>query len=392
MGCKQNPKNETQTENSPKQVTFAEFSMYPEEIVTYENSIDSDSIANFQNDKSINNTCDGVLSVVYQKLSLRTDKEYLEKLNYVYEASSQQDLNYRRSSSLGITVPDYGTLTWGSNKSKVQKIYNKYKTQVNYSLNYNEIIELNETYSRSEDIEKAINAWTSCVRDAYKIPYLRYTEDSDSTLKVEFEMEPNQFRGPRDKVKVTDIVFSDNLTLLSSNFKKNGKIRYSGTYNLKFKRKNTGKAYVQVDLEEGKIIPIEIPTNKPEPVWVTEIIKESYQFKVDINVSANWMNITSHDGAVQKVTFKNQDRSHYRLTFNVKTILKNPDAVVYDYYYSPTKGGLGDFQKKGVKIEPDGTLSLDCYMVTGAKKMTGTFNIFYGISKLVCKANCPDEE
>lgn len=392
--CNQETKTKSEEKLAIEEQPFASISVIEddESIDTQNKFAMSDSIFSQNSTKNYINTCDGVLSVVYQRLSLRTDKEYLEKLNYLYESTSQEDLNNRRSSSLGITVPDYGTLTWGSNKSKVKKIYNKYKTQINYSLSYNEIIELNETYSRSEDVEKAINAWTSCVRESYKIPYLRYTEALDSTLKIEFDMEPNQFRGPRDKVRVTDIVFSDNLTLLSSNFKKNDKIRYSGTYNLKFKRKNTGKAFVQVDLEEGKIIPLEIPSNKLEPEWVTETVKESYQYKVDINVSANWMKFTAPDGSVQTIKFKNQDRSHYRLSFNIKTILKNPEAVVYDYYYSPIKGGLGDFQKKGIKLEPNGTLSLDCYMVTGSKKMTGTFNIFYGVSKLVCKANCPEAE
>ncbi|WP_430402793.1 hypothetical protein [Fluviicola sp.] len=392
-GCGQNSENKEEEKQSSNEKAFAEFSMYPDEMTTaYEKGNFSDSLADFDDNKSVMNTCDGVLAVVYQKLSLKTDKEYLEKLNYLYESTSQQDLNSRKGSSLGISVPDYGSLSWGSNKSKVRKLYEKYKTQVNYSLSYNEVIELNETYSRSEDVEKAVDAWTACVRDTYKIPYLRYTESSDSTLMVEFEMQPNQYRGPRDKVRVTDIVFSDNLTFVKANFSKNGKIRYSGTYTLKFKRKNSGKAFVKVDLEEGKIIPVEIPSNKPLPTWGTETVKESYQYDVDINVSANWMRFTAPDGSVQTIKFKNQDRSHYRLSFNIKTILKNPKAVIYDYYYSPTKGGLGDYQKQGIKLEPDGTLSVDCYMVTGSKKMTGKFTIFYGISKLVCKANCPEEE
>lgn len=380
------------TENKEK--PFAEISMSEddEKIQKFNKGMFSDSLTGFTENQEYVNSCDGVLAVAYQKLSLKTDKEYLEKLNYLYESTSQQDLNSRRGSALGITVPDYGSLSWGSNKSKVRKLYKKYKTQVNYSLSYNEVMELNETYSRSEDVEKVVNAWTSCVRDTYKIPYLQYREADDGSLIVEFEMQPNQYVGPDDKVRVTDIVFSDNLTFVSSSFKKNNKIRYSGAYTLKFRRKDEGKAFVKVDLEAGKIIPVEIPSVKKDPVWKKETIKDSYQYNVEINVSANWMRFTAPDGSIQTVTFKNQDRKHYRLSFNIKTILKNPEAVIYDCYYSAITGGVGDFRNLGTKIGLDGALSIDCYMVSGAKKMTGKLTVFYGISKLVCKANCPEEE
>lgn len=382
----------TETSSSP-QDEFANIVMNAGENDT-EKSVKAmpDSVVSIDDPASYIDPCAGALSVVYQKISVRTDKEYLEKLQYLYESTSQQELNNRRGSSLGITVPDYGTLNWGSNKAKVQKLYNKYRTQVNYSLAYTELMELNETYSRSEDVQHALNAWNTCIKDTYKVPYLSYVSNDDSSVVASFEMNPNQFRGPDDKVKVTDIVYSDNLRLLSSNFKKGGKIKYSGTYNLMFKRTSNAKAFVRVDLEEGKIVPVEIPKIIDSPVIVAETVKETYQYNVDINVSANWMKFTAPNGSVQTITFPDQSRNPYKLSFNVKTILKNPDAKVEDYFYSPIKGGLGDFRKRGVKIESNGNLSLDCYLVTGAKRMTGKFTVLYSTTKLVCKANCPEEQ
>lgn len=377
-------KSDNQSDNPEPLAMFSILEEETNEKANFDNT--SDSLFSFE--KSAN-SCEPILSIVYQKLSLKSDKEYLEKLNYLYEATSQQDLNTRRSSTLGISVPDYGTLNWGSNKSKVQSIYRKYRTQVDYSLNYDEKIELLETYSRSEDVQVIADRWLSCIGITNNTPFLHLDYNDDSTVIVSFRMQPNDWNSPNDKVRVTNITFPDNLTLIKGDLR-GQRIKYSGTYTLKFKRKNLNHATIIVDLEKGNVLPVNVPAIIKAPVFVTELIKESKQFKVEINVSANWMNITSPNGSVQKVTFKNQDRSHYRLTFNVKTILKNPDAVVYDYYYSPTTGGLGDFQKKGVKIEPDGTLSLDCYMVTGAKKMKGTFNIYYGISRSICVANCVD--
>jgi hypothetical protein len=287
-------------------------------------------------------------------------------------------------------VPDYGTLDWGSNKAKVQRLYSKYKTQINYSLDYKEVLELNETYSKSEDVANALNAWNNCIRDTYKVPYLSYMTNEDSSILVSFEMQPNQFRGPNDKVKVTDIAFSSNLELLSGNFKKGGKIKYSGTYNLQFKRKDKKSGFVRVDLEEGKIISTEIRRIVDSPVYVSEVVKETYKFDVEIDVSANWMKFRAPNGSIQTIKFRDQSKNPYKLTFNVKTILKNPEAKIDDYFYSPVSGGLGDFKKKGVIIEPNGLLSVGCYLVTGAKKMKGKFTILYSSTKQVCKENCPD--
>ncbi len=385
-GSKTVKKDEKAIQDSVVKDAFVEFVIMPEDG-SNKNQV-SDSLS-FETNKAFIGSCDAAFSVVYQKLSLKTDKDYLEKLNYLYESSSQEDLQNRRSSSAGFSVPDFGAFNWGSNKSKVKSIFKKYKTKIDYSLSYNEKIELNETYTRSEDVENSLNAWTECIKITNDIPYLELLGQSDSTVTVFFELKTNPFRNNGDKVKVRDISFSENLVLINDRIE-GKKIEYGERYTLTFKRKDPYKAFVIVDLDEGyNIIPINIPAIEKDPVTVTRIINMTYECNIEINLPKNWLKVTTLEGElIGTQKFPNQ-KSPYKINFVVKTKLKNPESVIFSCYYTSTKG-LAEFKFKRTILENDGTLSLDCYLATSQKYMTGKLTILYGITQEVCVANCPE--
>lgn len=343
----------------------------------------------FDENENDPNSCGEVLTTVFQKLSVHSHKEYLQKLSYLYEATSQQDLESRKGSALGIDVPDYGSLSWGSNKTKVNTLTSKYKSQGTFTLSTDELLKLSQVYTRSADVLSAHDKWLGCIEVTNGIPRLREQLNSDSEVIVYFKMKPNAYRDGSDRVKVRNVNYSGNLVITKGDLT-GKKITYNGDYTLTFKRKNGQKATVSVDLEEGSILPVDIGAVTKEPVMVMETVKNSYQCNVEINVSANWMKIKSPGGAEQRVTFANQSRNPYKLRFNVNTKLKNPQAKILDCFYTPASGGIGDFRMKGVKLNGNNTLSVDCYMVTGGKRMKGKFTILYSETKEVCKANCPD--
>ncbi len=350
------------------------------------------------------NVCEGPLDRVYQYLSLKTDKEYIEKLHYLYEATSQQDLDKRRASSFDLDVPGYGTAKWRDNKSKVQKIYNKYKNEIDVSINNNEKVELFETYSRDGDLKVATDGWLECIIITNGVPYLKKLPSSDSTLIVSFNLQPSIHNDTKDKVRVTNITFSDNLILTQGGEIKGKKITYSGTdHTLTFKRMDLEKATVLVSLEKGRIAPIVVPAiKKPIETPVYEFVtdQEIYQGNMDIKFKEGIIKITDLDGSSQEINFKPKTIKigHFAtaklhqtqpLNFNIKTKLKNPDAFINDYYYVPITGGMKEFVKKGVKLENDGTISLDCYIKPGGYDMSGKFTILYSSTKKVCVKNCP---
>jgi hypothetical protein len=390
FGCgeKDKPESKTNSENVSNQTN--------EDQATVKFAVAEDEEINLSTNKAVIaeteskylSSCDGAFSVVYQKLSLKTDKEYIEKLKYLYESTSQSELQSRRSSSLGINVPDYGTLDWDSKKDKFRSVYKKYKNEVDFSLTYNEHIELIETYSRSEDVENALDAWIDCIKITNNIPYLQLEEQSDSSVIVFFQMMPNPYRGPNDKVKVKDITFSENLILIKGDIK-GTKIKYNDRKTLTFKRKNLDKASVIIDLDEGfQIIPLKIPAIKKDIRCETKVITEMYEAKIEINAKTSTLIFTHNDGTTQELKFKEQNRSRQKWNFKAITKLKNTESVIYDCYII---GGITQFQKKGIILEPDGTLSIDCFLETGPKIMSGKFVIVYGLTKKICVENCPDE-
>ena len=121
-------------------------------------------------------------------------------------------------------------------------------------------------------------------------------------------------------------------------------------------------------------------TATAQPVLKGESLKKpplTYICEVDINVQSNWINIISPEGTLQIIKFKNQNVNPYRLSFNVQSNLKNSNAIITNYSYRPISGGLTDFQERGVRIDPNGNLSMDCYMIVGSLLMKGQFIITY---------------
>lgn len=335
------------------------------------------------------NDCAKVFDVVKQSISVKTDKQYLENLNTLYSATSQQDLDTKSKSSVGISIPKYGVGDWYHNKSKVQKISNKYEGKSEYSLSKDEILELNETFSRTEDVQAAIKAWNSCIVETYGTIYLELNHNDDSTVIVSFLMKTNDFKGPDDKVKVTNISYSSNLTLIKGDIT-GKKINYVSVNTLTFKRSDSNQAKVLVDLAVGNIIPIEIPKVTKEilpPVYEKRIVQQTYQVRCKINRDANWIKIIRGDHT-RTIKFPNQGREHYILEFKIPTTLKNKKHKIKNCFYTPDVGGITDFKFKDVIINSNGTLSINCYLVTGANLMSGYFTIVYEISEWICVANC----
>lgn len=383
IGCKPKSESENQSRQSDstkssKNEPFAQFFVTDE---TTDKSMSSSSEEFSDEAKNYVNGCDGVFSIVYQKLSLKSDKHYLETLNYLYESKDQTQLDERRKSAIGISVPDYGVGSWKDNKSKVKTIYSQHRNEVQYSLSSYELLELNEVFSRSEDVEKAIIAWNSCIAQTSQVPHLIVRHNDSSTVIVSFKMFRNDFVNSWSRVKVRKIIYSDNL-ILEDNSLEGKRIKYTGEYTLKFIRKNRSEASINVDLEKGNIIPVTVPALPRNCETIME--EKIYVAKADINVKKSRLIITSPEGIEQLLQFKEQNRSRHKWRFKVKTKLKNNEAVIQDYFIT----GVTRFVKEGVIVEPDGTLTLDCWLQTASKVTIEKFVIIYSQSSTLC----PDEE
>lgn len=103
-----------------------------------------------------------------------------------------------------------------------------------------------------------------------------------------------------------------------------------------------------------------------------------YECAVKINVSANWLSITHPSGASQRITFPDMRGPKYGLNFKIRTNLNKDSVTIYDYYYRAITGGVTEIKKIGIVPECDNeTLSLNYYIYTQNKMMTGKFIILY---------------
>lgn len=349
--------------------------------------LNQDTSLLFEAEESYANPCDAVLQVVFQKLSITSHKTYLETLHYLYQSENQKQLDERRKSSVGISVLNYAEGSWNDNKTSITQIMNKYREQRDYSLQTEEMLVLNSTYSRKEDVEKAITAWNNCVAGQQRIPFLREQHNDESTVIVSFRMFPNEYTHSWERVRVKKITYSNNLELVEGGIIEGRTIPYKGEYTLKFNRKNLKKASISVDLEKGNIIPITIASlDSPEytTVWVTE----TSEAKVYINAKNSTLRIKFPDGRDTTMRFREQNRSRQKWNFRVNTNLNYKEAIIVDYYIV---GGLAQFIKDYPIIGPKGNLILPCFLETAPKIMTGKFVIVYKVPKTICVANCPEE-
>ncbi|MBP6731583.1 MAG: hypothetical protein KA149_05960 [Chitinophagales bacterium] len=335
------------------------------------------------------NPCDGVFLPVFEKLSVNTDKQYLEKLRYIYSSTSETEFSSRNSSSGNLIASGYGSAAYNSDKSKVEKIYSSYDSQEDYSLSVTDKLTLNGTFSRTENVQQAIDAWQTCIAIRSNIPALELLEQSDSIVQVRFRMYPTMCRKGSDKVAITGIT-AVNLTLLPENtIKINDKIKYDGTYTLIFRRKNLDKASVAIDLEEGIIIPVNVPAFDNQPKYKTIKESKTIEFRVDANISENWLELTNPNGSKQpRVTYGNT-KGRYLIPFPVFTNLNAQKVTITDHFYEHATGAWFGFTKGEISIK-DGLLYLSaCKILTGHSPIRGKLKVFYEQEKQICIANCP---
>jgi len=215
------------------------------------------------------------------------------------------------------------------------------------------------------------------------IPEMICDVNSESEVKVSFQMIPNKFG--INKVKVISINPSDNLELTGGEVKRGDRILYTGKYTLSYRRKDKKPAFVSVNLERGEnIIPVYIESVEKDPCEMRTIPGE-FIGTAQFNISANWIKINAPGMKEQTITFKDQRKNPYSLKITVNTNLNNKDAKITSFYYEDISGGFSDFKwNKKTEVDAKGRLSVSCTMKSGQKKMKGKFIIRYTIDSLYC--------
>jgi hypothetical protein len=331
--------------------------------------------------------CANAFKPVISLLKAKTNKEYLEKLKFVYESTSQKELEKRSRSAGGIKLPRHGSASFKANKGKVYNVYKGHQGQQDFDFSYQEQMALTSTYTQSAAFIGTVEAWQNCVSETYRIPFIYLIGHTKDSVFLKFKINTNDLERSNRKIKVTCVNVL-NLKLVSSTIPSDSIVVTNSTYLLRFARPIAGEALVSIDLSDGVMHAKHIPAFASAPMFETQKEYGRLDFTIESNIYPGWLKVLNPDGTLQSVIEFPDEDNDYHIHFKVKTGSHNPDTRITSYQYINQSGAIRFQKPLGLKIEQDGTLSLAYYIVTGHVPVTGKLTVLYTVSKEVCVANC----
>jgi hypothetical protein len=340
----------------------------------------------FQTASAQDHPCKDAFTPVYTHLSVSSDKDMVQKLHHVYSATTQQEYESRRSGSGNVGVFDFGSAGYSDSKRKIENLYSKIQNTTDYELDYAERLDVLQSFSRPEDVELSLRAWGNCMASYYNLPHLELMNQSkeDSSVSVKFTMKPIQCTW-RKSAKVLSIMPSSNLTLDTTTL--GDRAAYFTDYYFEFKRKNFDKASLAISLDGIRVNPLFIPRINNDSVMAEVIIEKELVIAITQDVSGNKIRVTPQGSPTQTITFGNQSKKNYKLTLKINTTIPN-DANVKSVSLVPSSGYYKQFKFEGIRQNPNGTITINCYTLTGSKKMKGKIEVAYTVKERRCVSNC----
>ena len=170
--------------------------------------------------------CKEVLKPNYDVFSSVTDKEYLVSLNTLYESSESQYNEKKNSEGYNVIIPDYGSLDYKKNKSKINRFYNTYKEQIDLELTDKEQIEILSLTIDKDVRIKMLSEFTKCIALCNNGPSSESDFINENTVIITIFL-PISIHTSGKKTKIKNIITSDGLKLRENNEVNTGdKLRY----------------------------------------------------------------------------------------------------------------------------------------------------------------------
>jgi hypothetical protein len=332
--------------------------------------------------------CKEAFSNLYQYHSVNSDRSYLNKVYTYYNTTYERNQSSDRNSS-GFIAMSGGLGEFNDNKKKVDKIYKKYEGVTDFTLSIDEKLELTSVYTREGDVKIAYEKWIECIKlICGKKSFLEIVDVTDSIVIVGLKMHPPSESTPSNsKVKVRQIVYNPQiLELFESNIPKNNKIEWRGSYTIKFKRLLNSATIVGIDLEKEKILPVSV--SPIGPICDTDIVSGKIDYRIEANISKNWLYVYNPDGSLQLPTtwFKNQGGKDYYIEFNVLTSSLPKDAKITDSYFTKSSGKPYNFHfSKFVNDNTNNQSYTENSIKSKHRPFTGTYTIYYTYKEIRCR-------
>lgn len=212
--------------------------------------------------------CAQALTPIYNTLSEKNDKEYVETLFSFYELDETQYNKKRSSQDLILILPEYGSAKYNSNKKEIKNIHSKIKTVTDFKLTTNEHLEIfNQTLSDEVRIAQ-LNSFNKCIAECRGNTYLELVSYSKNEATLILHLPLNLLNSGK-KARINNISLTNGLKLKEAEGLSIGdKVRYGESYTLALIRESNKVQSISIDLSKVEdVLFVEIPQS-PEKKWV----------------------------------------------------------------------------------------------------------------------------
>jgi hypothetical protein len=114
-------------------------------------------------------------------------------------------------------------------------------------------------------------------------------------------------------------------------------------------------------------------------------------FFIESNLYPGWLKVKNQDGTIQSTFEFPEEDNDYHINFYVKTGLHKSNSQITSYEYKNESGALRSQASRGIRVDPDSTLSVSYYLVTGHVPVKGILTVSYTSSKTSHVPRLPDE-
>lgn len=211
--------------------------------------------------------CKQALQQNYDVFSAKNDSEYIVSLHRIYNLSKNEYSSKRSSEGLDVFLPEYGSLEYNNNKSKVNSIYEKYYEKTDFDLTYKEHKEL-LSLTISETVRlKSLSEFTKCMALCNKLPNLTIDFFNKKDVIITISL-PLTRHNSGESTKIKNIITSSGLQFSNNNtYKPSSSLTYGESYSLFFTRSFDEKQFISIDLEKEERLYLNIPAIKNDPIY-----------------------------------------------------------------------------------------------------------------------------
>ena len=348
--------------------------------------------------------CGEVLTILHQTVSAKSDKEMVENIFKAMESNKHKTIIKDREAGGTLSIPGYADLGYDQKKKTMTGIIERHKSEDNYSLSKDEVIELNTVFYSDGSLKTVVDAWLRCTNSGS--PYLTIDHNSTKEVIVSLIMPLNE-QNRDNSVQIHKITPSSNLILdaARSGLKERDELRFGLSRSIVFKREDDDEGDVGIQLVSGTVDRLKVPSLAP--VYTMDTVRKQMQLTVNGDLTNGMFRINhpinpEHWEECKVTETKGPRINEYRYTANcenIRTYLPVADGnMVENSIFTDTRkinpGEEANYTHigTGVNKAPENTFTFHGkFTPQSSKVIQGKITVYYITREKRCVKNCQSQ-